>query len=545
MKKGLLFISMMFLGTSFLCAENVKEINSPIKQVTVFADRAQVFHETSISIPAGQTTLNIVGLSPYINPQSIQVKGIGNFTIMSVSKKNNYLQNLDEQQDVKALNDKLKEIELKIENENDAVTILKEKHEFFVANRAVMGNNTSFSLEQFKSMSNYYNSNIEQITKELTEKARLIKEYEKEAESLLKQINEMKGRGNLPTGAIEVNVTADRAVTGTLSYSYVVTHAGWYPSYDIRVDNINSPVSVIYKANVYQSTGVSWKDVKLTFSNASPSMSGTAPTITPSYVWIYEPRPVVAARGAVMNSKAMVFAADEAMEYAEEEEEAMEDYDMMVAASSSNFTALNEGQTTISFEISTPYSVQSDGKTQTIEINKNSMNAEYKYYAAPRLSNHAFLKGSVADWSGNGYQNGDATLYFENSYVGNSVINVRDAEENLSLSLGIDNSVIVSREKRQDYTSKKTVGSNKTDTYSYLITVKNNKTIAIKMDVEDQIPISQNSEITVESLELSGGKLDKDTGKITWSFELAPQQSKNIILTYSIKYPKNKRIEMN
>ena len=379
----------------------------------------------------------------------------------------------------------------------------------------------------------------------MTEKARLIKEYEKEAESLLKQINEMKGRGNLPTGAIEVNVTADRAVTGTLSYSYVVTHAGWYPSYDIRVDNINSPVSVIYKANVYQSTGVSWKDVKLTFSNASPSMSGTAPTITPSYVWIYEPRPVVAARGAVMNSKAMVFAADEAMEYAEEEEEAMEDYDMMVAASSSNFTALNEGQTTISFEISTPYSVQSDGKTQTIEINKNSMNAEYKYYAAPRLSNHTFLKGSVADWSGNGYQNGDATLYFENSYVGNSVINVRDAEENLSLSLGIDNSVIVSREKRQDYTSKKTVGSNKTDTYSYLITVKNNKTIAIKMDVEDQIPISQNSEITVESLELSGGKLDKDTGKITWSFELAPQQSKNIILTYSIKYPKNKRIEMN
>ena len=65
------------------------------------------------------------------------------------------------------------------------------------------------------------------------------------------------------------------------------------------------------------------------------------------------------------------------------------------------------------------------------------------------------------------------------------------------------------------------------------------------MDVEDQIPISQNSEITVESLELSGGKLDKDTGKITWSFELAPQQSKNIILTYSIKYPKHKRIEMN
>ncbi|MBP5590049.1 MAG: DUF4140 domain-containing protein, partial [Bacteroidales bacterium] len=120
MKKGLLFISLMFLGTTFLCAENVKEINSPIKQVTVFADRAQVFHETSISIPAGQTTLNIVGLSPYINPQSIQVKGIGNFTIMSVSKKNNYLQNLDDQPDVKALNDKLKAVELKIENENDA-----------------------------------------------------------------------------------------------------------------------------------------------------------------------------------------------------------------------------------------------------------------------------------------------------------------------------------------------------------------------------------------------------------------------------------------
>jgi len=57
--------------------------------------------------------------------------------------------------------------------------------------------------------------------------------------------------------------------------------------------------------------------------------------------------------------------------------------------------------------------------------------------------------------------------------------------------------------------------------------------------VEDQVPVSQNSQITVDTQELSGGQLDKTTGKIQWSFALKPQSDKKIELKYQVKYPKN------
>jgi hypothetical protein len=46
----------------------------------------------------------------------------------------------------------------------------------------------------------------------------------------------------------------------------------------------------------------------------------------------------------------------------------------------------------------------------------------------------------------------------------------------------------------------------------------------------------------VETQELSGGQLDKETGKIEWSFSLKPQNDKKIELKYLVKYPKNQSL---
>jgi hypothetical protein len=62
------------------------------------------------------------------------------------------------------------------------------------------------------------------------------------------------------------------------------------------------------------------------------------------------------------------------------------------------------------------------------------------------------------------------------------------------------------------------------------------------LKLTDQIPLSANSEITVEATELSGGNLNSTTGMVTWDFTLAPQQSREVVLTYTVKYPKDKEI---
>lgn len=77
---------------------------------------------------------------------------------------------------------------------------------------------------------------------------------------------------------------------------------------------------------------------------------------------------------------------------------------------------------------------------------------------------------------------------------------------------------------------------------SLQITVRNNKKESVKIQLTDQIPVSQNKEITVESEELSGGKLNLNTGLVTWDIELPAGQSKTFILSYSVKFPKSSNL---
>lgn len=514
-----------------------KEIKAPLIRVTVYPDRAQMFHETTIQIPAGNSELRLGGLSPYIDVQSIQVKGYGDFTIMSVNHQNNYLQNLEELPEIKNMREQVEALQLKVEDEKAAITVLREKEAFLVANRGILASKQgSVSPVQLSEMMDLYTNSMSQVSTTILKKNRLIKDYETQIAALQNQINDRKGKNQLPSGEIAVSVSSAKQVNGKLTFAYVVSHAGWYPSYDIRVDDITKPVSIYYKANVFQNTGVDWKDVKLSFSNANPWIAGTVPILPPWFIDFYvPPQAYLSGRASGVNTArrsqapAMV-AMDESMEMAKAEEAAPITVEKQV------------GETTITFDIAVPYSIASDGKIQTIEIQHTSSPADYKYVTIPKLSPIAYLTGNITDWAEQSLQSGEATLYFENAFVGKSYLNVNQLSDTLVLSLGTDNSILVKREKRKDFTSKKVIGANKTDIFSFLITIRNNKATGIKISLNDQIPVSSNSSISVDAQELSGGKLNTQTGEVKWDLDIKSQETKQIILTYSVKYPKDRNI---
>jgi uncharacterized protein (TIGR02231 family) len=302
------------------------------------------------------------------------------------------------------------------------------------------------------------------------------------------------------------------------------------------VDDITKPVTIFYKANVFQSTGVTWKDVKLSFSNATPWVAGDVPVLNPWFIDYYHPETPIMLRGVAYGVKRANKAevAEMAVTDAAMEEKVMEAAPVAVEK--------QIGETTVTFDITAPYSLPSDGKIQTIEIQRTTTPADYKYVAVPKLSPLAYLTGNITDWAEQNLIGGEATLYFENTFVGKSYLNVNQLKDTLTVSLGNDNSILVKREKRKDFTSRKVLGSNKTETYSFLITVRNNKTNSIRITVNDQIPISSNSGIEVDAVELSGGKHNSQTGEIKWDLEIKPQETRQLILTYSVKYPKDKTI---
>jgi uncharacterized protein (TIGR02231 family) len=533
MKKSVIISLLLISIFMNLSADTEKDIKAALKHVTVYPDRAQLTHETTVEIPAGNSILKLGGLSPDIDAQSIQVKGYGDFMILAVNHQNNYLQNLEELPEIKSIRNQIEALQLKVEDEKAAISILKEKEAFLVANRAILVKETTFTIEQFKSVMDLYTNNMDQVTMTVLKKTRLIKDYEKQIEALQKQIADKIGKQQLPSGEISVSVSSEKPVSGKMTFAYVVSNAGWHPSYDIRVDDITKPVNIFYKANVFQNTGVPWKDVKLSFSNATPWIAGDVPTLYPWFIDYYVPVPIYKGKaiGALRNEAPAMMEMDAGADR------------MVKAAEAAPITVEKQvGETTITFDVAVPYTIASDGKVQTIEIQRTTSPAEYVYVTIPKLSPIAYLTGKISDWAKQSLQSGEATLYFENTFVGKSYLNVNQLTDTLTLSLGTDNSILVKREKQQDFTSKKILGSNKTETYSFLITIRNNKPGQIKIILNDQIPISSNSGITVDAPELTGGKLNSQTGEVKWELEIKPQETRKIALTYSVKYPKDKTI---
>jgi uncharacterized protein (TIGR02231 family) len=517
-----------------LFAQNEKEIKAEIKHATVFPDRAQIEHETTVSLQPGKTILKLSALSPYIDVQSVQVKGSGDFTILSVNHQNNYLQNLEDSPEIKNIRNQIEALQIKVEDEKAAIGVLKERAAFLVANREIPVKASSFTIEQYKNVMELYTKNMEQVAVTSLMKDRLIKDYEKQISALQKQIADKLGRQQLPSGEILVTVTSERQVSGKLAFSYVVTNAGWYPSYDIRVDDIKNPVSIYYKANVFQNSGVDWKDIKISFSNATPWIGGDMPVLYPWFIDYYAPQPVLYKAATAPGVKRSKVAEPAEMSVANDVAMEMETPPLAVEK--------RIGETTVTFDVAVPCSVPSDGKLQTVEIQRLTAPSEYKYVTTPKLSRFAYLTANITDWAKLSLQSGEATLYFENSFVGKSNVNVNQLTDTLTLSLGTDNSIIVRREKRVDFTSRKTIGSNKTETYSFLLTVRNNKPVPVKITINDQIPVSSNSGITVEAVELSGGKHNEQTGEIRWDLEINKQETRQIVLTYTVKYPKDKTV---
>jgi len=380
---------------------------------------------------------------------------------------------------------------------------------------------------------------MDQVTMTTLKKTRLIKEYEKQIEALQQQVNNKMSRQQLPSGEISVTVSSDKQLTGKLLFSYVAGNAGWYPSYDIRVQDIKNPVTIFYKANVYQNSGVAWKDVKLSFSNATPWISGNIPVLYPWFIDFYNPvRVIPTARAAGINRSQVPMVA----ESMDASKEMKADVEFFQEEAVPVMVEKQIGTTTITFDVNVPYTIPSDGKIQIIEIQRLTAPADYKYVTLPKLSTLAYLTANVADWSKLSMQNGEANLYFENSFVSKANLNVNQLTDTLLLSLGNDNSILVKREKRTDFTSKKTIGANKTETFSFLTTIRNNKSAPVKITLNDQIPVSSNSGISVDPVELSGGRHNTQTGEIKWDLELKPQETKQVVLTYSVKYPKDKSV---
>ena len=194
------------------------------------------------------------------------------------------------------------------------------------------------------------------------------------------------------------------------------------------------------------------------------------------------------------------------------------------------------------FEIRQPYTIPSDGKSVAAEIGRYRLPAAYTYQSTPKIDKDAFLMAEATDWAKLNLLEGEANIYFENTFVGKSILSPREAGDTLRFSMGRDRGIRIERTKESDYSARRAIGSNQTQTVGWKLTVRNTRTEPVVLMLTDQLPVSRNNAITVTEEELSGGTLDKESGTVIWRLELKPGEQRELKLRYAVKYPKGRSL---
>ncbi|NBP69499.1 MAG: mucoidy inhibitor MuiA family protein [Cytophagia bacterium] len=510
-------------------------VESKITHVTVFLNKAQVTREVKTKVGAGRTTVVLTGLTSLLDQQSVQVSGKGEVVIEGISHRQNFLNEFNMPTRLKSLNDSIGILQRQVQLEQSQKEILNKEEQMLLSNQKIGGTQSNLTVAELKGMSDFFRARMTEIVNTRTKHDDKIKKHNERITVLQRQIAEQNEMYSRNTSEIVVALSADAATPVELEVNYIVNNAGWQPVYDLRATNTKSPVQLNYKANVYQSTGEEWSNVKLTLSTANPSEGGLKPELSTWLLDFYYAQPIYGSRGMVMKSKA----AAPAME---EREVSMMADQLVMAESVAGFVNTIQTSLNTEFAIGLPYTVSSANKPTMVDIRSYEMKATYVYSVAPKLDKDAFLLAKAVGWEDFSLLPGEANIFFEGTFVSTSFIDPNSIKDTLAISLGRDKRVMVKREKLKDFSSRKTIGSNQRDTYTFEISVRNTKSEAIQLIIEDQLPVSMNSQIEITSLDNGGARYNKETGKLTWDVNLQPNETKKFQFKYEVKYPKDKQI---
>lgn len=537
MKKILLSLTLLVTAISF--AQKPIFTSAKTKAATVYFSGAELSQTTSVNLPVGTSEIVIKNVADYLNESTIQIGAPNNLTVLSVQFTQNYISEyeIDESNPViKRVRDSITFVQKEIKK----IQIDKYSHqqtiEMLDQNKAVGGANSGLNVSELIKLVDYYKAKRTELDNAIVTLSERETKWNKTLTDLNNKlvINTQK-EDKSSKGKLILQVMNEIAGNVNLDVTYITNSASWQPFYDLRAENINSPINLMYKAKVMQSTGIDWKKVKLTLSSGNPNQNNVAPLLQAWFLRYGYPANYGylnqnASPNAVQALVGKVSGLQVDKKYKDEE------------SSISNYTEIVEGQLNVSFDIDIPYDILSNGKAHSVALKDLKLPATYKYYAVPKVEKEAFLLAELNDYSKYNLLPGEANIIFEGMYVGKTVINPNQTQDTLNLSMGRDKKISIKREKVVDKSGTKFLSSYKEQTFTYDIIVRNNKKEEINMLLKDQYPLSTDKEMTVELLEKDGAKVNEETGVMTWEIKLKPNETKKYRISYKIKYPKDKVI---
>ena len=550
-----------------------KKVSSKIKKVTVFINGAQVYRRAKVYLKPGSNKIIIDDVSPHLNPKSIQASCNNSGLILDVKHNIEYFQPefivaepLPERIQLKiaALEDSLFYNQLRGTKLRNKIKNFETEKHIIVNNKTIKGQGDD-SLSLFMDAVEFYQDKLEQIENwlyDLKVSQHLLAKSRDKIEADLEELRNYNAHKNGPVvikkdKSHQIMLTIDSKVTteAYVKVNYLVDRAGWRPSYDIRAEGANKPVDLTYKASIYQKTGEDWNNVDLTLSTFHQECSFSVPSLPTweiknkldynrsqavlGYQSMNHDTVMMLNNGysnihfnTLSNTAAPTFAATSTgISF-----NGTNDQFNIPAAMVSN---TDKTLSNVEFDIDRNYEIPADGKEVLLVIDNIELNSNFSYIAIPKINTDPFLLTNITDWADLNLLPAKANIYFDQAYVGETVIQPETIKDTLTIAVGRERSIYTTRKKIEDEEKEKLVGKNLTREISIELVVKNTMSRSANFRLKDQIPISKSDEIKIKVLDDVGARIDDKTGLLTWDLALKPKESRIIKFTYEITHDKD------
>lgn len=544
-------------------------VKSEIKKVKLFLTSGEMTHETELKLAKGRNKIVFSGISAYADPRSIQFSSPTNYRLVSVSTEIDFLAAEEFNPRIKVLKDSLEQLKDRYQSNLDMLGAYQAELSVLNSNKD-LGDKQNISIALLKEAADFYRTRTLEINRATSKINKEQREIDDMIGSTRYQLTELNYNENQRSNQVVVLIDCDQATSADVVLKYQVSDCGWTATYDLSAMDVNQTVNLKYKAQVHNNTGNEWKNVQLTLSTADPRLSASSPVMTPWYLDYNNDMQY----GGKKNYEPMPQQEQAEQSYRQQAENEInmanrrsyDNYmldkrgDQQFARNEEEWSAFNSGgkakptnvvieqieisELTAEFAIPAEFSCPSDAKPYIVDIKELNIPATFTHVSIPKLDQGAFLLANIVGWQDLDLMPGPTNVYFAGNYVGRSHIDTRNVSDTLALSFGRDPKIQVMRKLKSEMSTRKVSGSTRKDTYMYDVMLRNNRTTSVKINVFDQIPVSRNSEIVVSTETTSDGKKDDVTGEVSWEITLQPGETKTLEIGYTVKYPKNAKIQM-
>ncbi|HEX6913701.1 MAG TPA: DUF4139 domain-containing protein [Chitinophagaceae bacterium] len=543
---GLLFL--LTITISVRSQDNIP-VRSQLTAANVYYGYgAELTHTAKASLQKGTQEITIENISTSVDPNTIRISVPEDVVLLSYRFNTRATVLNQVNPAIKKTEDSVKQVQKQssqLNNESLVVNDMLEKTTKLIETYTASPNKSLSTADLIRLLDFYtgkiqaYRSTLFSLQERKQELAELMAALQQRL-YLLRQENN--GNASKITGEMILQLVAQQSAAADFGITYFTRNAGWIPTYDMRVRSEDNSFRLVYKGSVTQTTGLDWKQVKLTLSTSNPNLGNTYPTLNPLFLQVYNPeiykqmqgRAAAANMNTVQSLDEVVVSAYGIKATNEEKEE--DDSDVGA------YLTLSQNQLNTSFEINLPYDIPGDGKACNVAIRETPVQASYKHYAAPRVDKDAFLLAEVSNWEQLDLLPGDANIIVDNVYLGKSFIDPNTTNDTLNVSLGRDKRVAVKRVLVKEFSKARVRGDNKTETYTWEITVRNNKSKDAAMLLKDQVPVSRMKDVVVKLENDGDAEVNEELGILNWKISLKPGETKKFRFSYSVTYPKNQKI---